>query len=142
MQNNMKNIAIILLTVIALNSYAQDTTIVNFCVNDNKITTSYSFGIKEIDTIMIFSEIQLLPEYATLELIICEAYGIESSQVISFIYQNKSQTAWLQKERIGLIIVGTEMYNWKLIDEENFSPSQLYAINDFGEKLKTLINTK
>ena len=133
----MKKLFLLLITIISIQAYSQ-IEIENFCYTNGEISVRYS----NPDTVVNFTEKELGPEYATLELIICEAYGIESSQVISFIYQNKSQTAWLLKERIGLIIVGSEKYNWKLIDEENFSPSQLYAINDFGEKLKTLINTK
>jgi len=131
----MKKLALIILTIISISAYSQDTTIVNFCYSDSVIGVTYC----NPDTVAFYSDIELLPEYGTLKIVICDAYGVEFENVESFIYQNTSQTGWLQKERFGLKIIGESNYRWKLLSTDNFTPSQLYAINDFGIKLKNLL---
>ena len=116
------------------------TIVENFCYTQENELINAMFSSP--DTIADFTDIELQPEYNTLKTIICDVYEVDYEDVTLFIYQNIRQTAWLKKERFGLKIAGDKNYRWIEINLENFTESQLYAINDFGEKLKTIINSK
>ena len=130
---------IIILMLLPIFSIAQ-TKVENFCYTQEKqlIGSLYS----NPDTTAYFTDIELQPEYNTLKTIICDVYEVVYDDVTSFIYQNTSQSGVAGVERFGLKTDEDDNYRWIVIEYPTFSESQLYAINDFGEKLKTIINSQ
>ena len=130
---------IIILMLLPIFSIAQ-TKVENFCYTQEKqlIGSLYS----NPDTVAYFTDVELQPEYNTLKIIICDVYEVVYDDVTSFIYQNTSQSGVAGVERFGLKTDEADNYRWIVIEYPTFSESQLYAINDFGEKLKTIINSQ